>query len=215
MLKTQLPSVFTRSKILFGGICFAAMLCSSATAQESSPVFMVEENWEMKINEPDVKINSPQVAFFLYPDADCADCYFQLQMNYAAEDGYSSGGFRVGAFCQEQAVDDERSQIRQSLAWDGDTIRWTSAMAVFDGKVMMAVKDGFGWQWGTFGGPEYLVEMSDQEIHDLNHYTPEMSTASVDIGFGKNRVASIRLKSVRITLSNGTVRTINLDQDIL
>ncbi|KAA5540021.1 hypothetical protein FYK55_22140 [Roseiconus nitratireducens] len=214
MLKTQLPSVFTRSKILFGGICFAAMLCSSATAQETSPVFMVEENWEMVINEPDVAINSPQVAFFLYPDADCSTCYFQLQMNYAAEAGYSSGGFRVGAFVDEQPVDDERSQIQQCLAWDGDTIRWTSAVAVFDGKVMMAVKDGFGWQWGAFGGPEYLVEMSGQDIHDLNHYTPETSAASVDIGFGKNRVASIHLKSVRITLADGTVRTINVDQQV-
>lgn len=200
-----------RATIFAGGLCALAMMASVAHATDPE-LFMVEEDWELVINEPDVQINSPQVAFFLYPDADHSDCYFQLQMNYAAEDGYSSGGFRVGAFCNEVAVDEERSNIRQSLAWDNDQIRWTSAMAVFNGKLMFAVKDGYGMQWGPFGGPEYLVEMDDQEMHCLDHYSPSKSLQSVDIGFGANRVASIKLKTVRLTYTNGHTQTISVNQ---
>ena len=200
-----------RAIVIVGGLCLFASLPGVAAAVD--PVlFMVEEDWELTINEPEVNINSPQVAFFLYPDADHADCYFQLQMNYAADDGYSSGGFHVGAFCNETLVDDERSQIRETLYCDNDRIEWTSAMAVFNGQLMFAVKDGHSMQWGHFGGPEYLVQMDDQEIHALDHYTPEKSLQSVDIGFGKNRVASIRLKTVRLTYTNGHTQTIHVNQ---
>jgi hypothetical protein len=133
-------------------------------------------------------------------------------MNYAAEDAYSSGGFRVGAFCNEVPVDEERSRIRQTLAWEQDLIKWTSAMAIFNGKLMFAVKDGHGLQWGNFGGPEYLVEMDDLGLRTLQAYTPEKSLQSVDIGFGANRVSSIRLKTVRLTYTDGQVRTIQVNQ---
>lgn len=200
-----------RTAIIAGGLCLFAMFQSVAHATEPY-VYMVEEDWEFVINEPDVRINSPQIAFFLYPDADHEDCYFQLQMNYAAEDGYSSGGFRVGAFCNDIAVDEERSVIRSSLAWDNDRIQWTSAMAVFNGQLMFAVKDGHGLQWGNFGGPEYLVQMDDQNMQSLEHYTPQKSLDSVDIGFGANRVASITLKAVRLTYTDGHTQTIQVNQ---
>ncbi len=200
-----------RTSLIAGGLCLLTMLHGQALA-EGPELFMVEEDWEMTLNEPEPNINSPQVAFFLYPDSDHADCYFQLQMNYAAEDAYSSGGFRVGAFCNEVPVDEERSPIRQSLAWDNDHIEWTSAMAVFNGQLMFAVKDGYGMQWGHFGGPEYLVQMDDQNLHCLDHYTPQKSLESVDIGFGANRVASIRLKTVRLTYTDGHTTTIHVNQ---
>ena len=141
--KTNLLSVaFT------GGLVCLLMMRGTAAAEEPK-VYMVEENWEMVLNEPDAKINSPQVAFFLHPDGGRDDVYFQLQMNYAAEDGYSSGGFRVGAFRNEVPLDEERSRVRETLKYDGDRIEWTSAMATFYGKLMFAIKDGHGAQWGS------------------------------------------------------------------
>jgi hypothetical protein len=201
-----------RRVVLFaGGLCLLATLPCRAHG-ETATVFLVEEEWEMVLNEPEPAINSPQVAFFLYPAADQPECYFQLQMNYAAEDGYSSGGFRVGAFYHEQPIDEERSQVSQMLCWDNDRVRWTSAMAVFNGKLMYALKDGYGYQWGAFGGPEYLVQMDDQDMHALDHYSPQTSLESVDIGFGANRVHSIRLKRVRLTYSDGQTKTIEINQ---
>lgn len=196
-----------------GGICMTA-IADRATAGEPS-IYMVEENWEMVVREPDGLINSPQVTFFLFPHSLAEGCYFQLQMNYAAEDGYSSGGFRVSAVCQETPVDEERSQVRQTLVTDGDRLEWTAAMAVFDGKLMFAVKDGTSIDWGSFGGPEYLVEMGNNGLTDLSGYTPDASTSNVDIGFGRNRVASIRLKSVRVTYTDGRVEVHHVNQIVV
>lgn len=198
-----------RALLIAGGLCLFATTVAYA---DTPKLFLVEEDWEMVINEPEVSINSPQVAFFLYPDADHSECYFQLQMNYAAEDGYSSGGFRVGAFYHEQPIDEERSAVRETLAWDNDRLQWTSAMAVFNGKLMYALKDGYGYQWGTFGGPEYLVEMDDLDMHALDHYSPQKSLESVDIGFGANRVSSIRLKRVRLKYTDGHTQTLEVNQ---
>ncbi|MCC9600220.1 hypothetical protein LOC67_06580 [Stieleria sp. JC731] len=195
----------------YGGLCFLFALGSIAQAEEPK-VFLVEEDWELVINEPEPAINSPQIAFFMYPKGGREDLYFQLQMNYAAEQGYSSGGFRVGAFTGDQPQDEERSRVSQTLAWDNDRVSWTSAMAVFNNKLMFAVKDGYGYQWGVFGGPDYLVEMDDEGIDSLKDYTPAESLAAVDIGFGSNRVASIRLKTVRLIRTDGSQQTIVVNQ---
>ena len=207
-LKTKSTSAL-RAFLFVGGWC---LLATGVASAQAPTLYLVEEDWEMVINQPEVAINSPQVAFFLYPDTNNEDCYFQLQMNYAAEDGYSSGGFRVGAFYREQPMDEQRSQVSETLAWDNDRLRWTSAMAIFDGKLMYALKNGYGYQWGTFGGPEYLVQMDDQDMLTLNNYTPQKSLESVDIGFGSNRVSSILLKRVRLIYTDGSVQTIQINQ---
>jgi hypothetical protein len=194
--------------------CLLSMLMAAAASAAEPVVYLVEEEWEMKINEPEVAINSPQVALFLFPDASREDCYFQLQMNYAAEEGYSSGGFRVGAFSNETPVDEERSVVQEMLAWDNDVLTWTSAMAVFNGKLMYALKNGNGMQWGSFGGPDYLVEMDCQGVTSLENYSPQKSLEFVDFQFGANRVHSVRLKRVHLTYTDGSTQTVQIDQSV-
>jgi hypothetical protein len=128
-------------------------------------------------------------------------------MNYAADEDFSAGGFQVAAVSNGEIVDEERSRHRITLATSNDQIRWTNAMAVWEEKLVFAVKDGSGTQWGTFGGPEYLVRVSPCPVQDLNGYKPSRSLESVDIGFGGNRVQEVRLRTVRYYYTDGTVRT--------
>lgn len=71
---------------------------------------MIEEDWEFVLNEPDAKNVSPQITFFTSPSVNVDECYFQLQMNYAAEEGFSSGGFDFTGVNHEQIVDRARSE---------------------------------------------------------------------------------------------------------
>ena len=201
----------SRLAFFAGGVFCLALTQASATADEPT-VFLIEEDWEMVLNDPEPKTNSPQIAFFQYPDSSREDVYFQLQMNYAAEEGYSSGGFRVSAISQDRPSDEERSELTETLSMDGDRLTWTSAMAVYKGKLMFAIKNGQGAQWGEFGGPEYLVEISKGGTNDLSGYDPMKSLASVDVGFGANRVSSIRLRTVRFIYTDGRVKTINVNK---
>lgn len=201
-----------RALVTRGLLTGITLLVSTAAIQaQETTVYKVEEDWELVVNDPDPNINSPQITFFITPDPNELDCYFQLQMNYAAADTYSSGGFHVGAFHHEQLRDEARSETRRTLTVDNDHVRWTSVMAAIDGELLFAVKDGYGDDWGSFGGPEYLVRMASDHITDLSQYTPSQSLETVDIGFGGNRVASLVLKRVRLFYADGRIEKLEIN----
>lgn len=133
-------------------------------------------------------------------------------MNYAAEDDFSGGGFHVAAVRNEHFRDEARSFTRLPLRTDGDRIRWTSVMAVIDNRFLFAVRDGLGDDWGAFGGPQYLVAMGAEGVHDLDDYSPQQSLETVDIGFGANRVSSLKLLRVRLFYKNGSSTTLSINE---
>ena len=184
---------------------------SLVRAQEND-IWKVEEDWELRTYQPDPSIYSPQVTFFVTPDSTKSDTYFQLQMNYAADDVFSAGGFHVAAVNNENMVDEERSDQQITLSLPSDTLTWTNVMAVVDGKLMFAVKDGLCQEWGQFGGPEYLVQIEGSATNNLDQYNYEDSIGNVDIGFGRNRVQMAKLKCVRLFRLNGSMTTIDLPE---
>ncbi|MCC9644247.1 hypothetical protein LOC71_18375 [Rhodopirellula sp. JC740] len=180
-------------------------------AEDSKNIYYIEENWELVLGEPDPKINSPQVSFFVYPDSGDESRYFELQLNYAADATYSSGGFRVTAASNDQIVDHERGGNFQNWTVANDRIQWTTVMAVQDSRYLFAIKNGQSSDWGSFGGPDYLVEMPHGSGKRLSNYHPDKSLANVDIGFGANRVDSILLKSVRVIYSDGSQEHVSVN----
>ena len=205
---------FKRSFI--GGIfctVFPAFLGLPTCDAQESEIYRIEEDWQLVLNEPDAVNVSPQITFFTSPCVNADDCYFQLQMNYAADDGFFKGGFHVSAVDHEQVVDEERSSTQTVLSKDGDTVRWTNVMAVIsNSKVMFAIKNGHGQDWGEFGGPDYLVELKGHPTTDLSEYHPNQSIESVDIGFGANRVASLTLVEVRAYYPDGRIVNVPVNQ---
>lgn len=198
---------------VIGGMVVACTLTTAKESTASEPVvYKVEEDWEMVVNEPDVANNSPQVTFFTSPSTGNEDSYFQLQMNYHADEDYSSGGFHVAAVDGGAMMDEARSVTRKTLATDDDQIRWTSVMAVINNRALFAVRDGHGQQWGDFGGPDYLVRTVPSPVSDLSGYHHQQSLDNVDIGFGKNRVSRITLKAVRLFYTDGQVTTVAVNQ---
>ena len=129
------------------------MVQSALVHADQPTIWKVEEEWEMVINEPEDNTNSPQVTFFVTPSAGLGETYFQLQMNYEADEDYSAGGFHVAAVRNEEIQDEARSQNQSLLTVDGDVIRWTSVAAVVNNKLLFAVRDGDCASWGNFGGP--------------------------------------------------------------
>jgi hypothetical protein len=192
-----------------GGLFFALTLVAASSCDAAdSAIYKIEEDWEMVINEPDSANYSPQVTFFTSPSVNLDHSYFQLQMNYAADEYFSGGGFHVAAVDDDGIVDEARSDTRCTLAIDGDHVRWTSVMAVINGKALFAVRDGYSQEWGEFGGPDYLVKIVPAPVSDLSEYHPQQSLDTVDVGFGSNRVASITLRKVRVFYADGRIVTL-------
>jgi hypothetical protein len=84
-------------------------------------------------------------------------------------------------------------------------------MAVIQNKVLFAVRDGHGQEWGSFGGPEYLVKITPSPVADLSEYHPQKSLDSVDIGFGANRVDSVTLREVRVFYTDGRMVAVSVN----
>lgn len=192
---------------------FGSPIAQMAFAGEPS-VYKIEEDWELVVNEPDATNNSPQITFFMSPNHLLDDSYFQLQMNYHAADDYSSGGFHVAALMEDRAVDETRSATRKNLTTDDDCIRWTSVMAVINQSTWYAVRDGYGRDWGNFGGAGYLVRMIPGNSVNLANYRYQQSIENVDIGFGKNRVSRVTLKAVRRFYTDGRVDVLAENQNL-
>lgn len=190
---------------------FAGAAATPAYSNEPY-LYKIEEDWELVVNDPAPAIHSPQLTIYTSPVSDGVSKYFQLQLNHAADAWFSGGGFQVAAAINEEVMDRARSDVQTALASSGDTISWTVVMACLDNEFLYAVTDGNSASWGSFGGPEYLVRMPSGEIQDLSGYKYQNSVDSLDIGFGGNRVQSLKLKQVRLFDSAGGVQEIAVNQ---
>ncbi len=191
--------------VCLAALCTFAVVGASAAQSAEPYIYMVEEDWELTVTEPKPMIHSPQLTFYLTPDRAQPGTYFQLQINHAAREGFTGGGFMVTAIRDDTAHDEARSDFRDPLFAEGEQVRWTSVIAVIDGRLLFAIKDGVGTHWGSFGGPEYILRMPAGPIQSLQNYSPKHSVESTDIGFGANRVKSLKLTKARAYYSNGNV----------
>ena len=202
-------------------ILFAVLLCPLVIASDAflasgnaaEPWVRIEEDWELSVCEPDVNSNSPQLTVYLTPDRMNQETYFQVQLNHSADENFLGGGFRVAAIQNEWSADEARSDTREVIRVDGDVVRWTSVMAIREGELLFAIKDGTSQSWGDFGGPDYLVRMPAEGLNDLSRYTPLQSVEDVDIGFGSNRVQSLILLRIRAYRADGTYETVEANLD--
>ncbi len=213
-MKNSLPAHHRVNRtLIIGGIMVATIFSSGAYVSADSGIFKIEEDWELVVNDPDANNYSPQVTFFMSPRLSEYD-YFQLQMNYSADADvdFTGGGFHVAAVRNGSMYDEARSQTRLAISSDNDHIRWTSVMANINGEYLFAVKNGYGDEWGPFGGPEYLVRMPAEGDKALNEYSPQASLDNVDIGFGANRVSSLKLLQVRYYFTDGHEVSVAINQ---
>lgn len=201
----RFSSVFLSWKLLIVG---ALWVLPGSQAESAEPWVRIEEDWTLAIGEPDPRTYSPQVTLYLTPDANQVETYFQLQLNHAVDTEFTGGGFQVGAFQRDQALDQVTSRTRGALNVTDDVITWTAVLAVQDHELLFAIKNGRSEAWGEFGGPDYLLRMPAKGIQNLSHYTPRRSVADVDLGFGRNRIRYLRLERVRAYRQDGTVFTV-------
>lgn len=196
-----------------GGICAAITLwLGSISFAEDRSIYRIEEDWELRINDPDPANFSPQLTLFVSPSVDTEADYFQLQLNYSADSDFSGGGFDVAAVRNAEVADEVRSLTSQALSQSNDEIHWTNVMVILEEKLLFAVKDGSSLTWGNFGGPEYLVEIPGATYSDLAEYHPQQTLDTVDIGFGANRIDSLTLTRVRVYYTDGKVTTVPVNR---
>lgn len=182
--------------------------------QANPQIVGVEEDWELVVGEPDPEKSSPQILTWMSPTQSLDEQHFGVDFNLIQRPDFSSGGFQVRAFDNEQLIDNTFSENGDKLSYTGETIRWTQKMFLSNNQLYCEVTNGSSQSWGTFGGPATRVKFLNAGVSNLNNYSPNSSVEWSGIGYGANRVEHFRLKTVRLFTSNGSVQTIPVNLEI-
>lgn len=203
---------FTLVSMLTG--MFLSLWTSTGHGNSSPEIVGVEEDWEMVLGEPDPNKSAPQILTWMSPTQTLQDQHFGIDFNLIQRPDFSSGGFQTRAFDGETLIESRFSESGDKLSHAGESIRWTQRMFLLNNQLSFEVANGTSQSWGTFGETSTRVIFNTSRVSNLNNYSPNRSLEWSGIGFGANRVAYLRLKTVRLFTVDGNVNTVSLDADI-
>ncbi len=204
-------------RALFLGALSSLLLgtCSAAIfADDDNEIVRVEEDWVMVVNQPNGYEDSPQISTWMSPTQSIDGQCFSVDFNHAQRPDFSAGGFQTKAMFGNDLQDDVFSENGDNLLVENETVQWTQVMSVKNNKLYFAVKNGTSQSWGTFGGAYTAVRFQQAEVENLNDYSYEKSAEWSGIGYGKNRVDSLRIVAVRYYTEDGEVITVTPNADV-
>jgi len=179
------------------------VVARTAAAHESVSVVAVEEDWELVVGDPDADTLAPQVTTVFAPVHNPDLLYAAVDFNHHSQFEFASGGIQLQVWINNEAVATSESHANGKLNANNEHINWTQRMSVDHGSLTFSIINGQSDTWGAFGGGNELSVQVGTSINDLNCYSPDVSVHNSGIGFASNRVKSLTLNKVRITLSNG------------
>src|SRR5262245_3500757 len=105
---------------------------------------------------------------------------------------------------------------RAVMSSEGETVTWTQALDCTSGQLTFEIKNGNSTTWGPFGYSGMFKVHTNWGVNNINSYTPDVSITQSGVAYAGNRVVSLRIKEIRLTLDDGstltddTVRTAHL-----
>jgi hypothetical protein len=195
-------------------ILFSVAISPTAIGVEELTIVGVEEDWEFVLAVPDPLKASPQIITWMSPTDSLDDIHFGVDLNHVQRPDFASGGFQTKAMIGGEIFDNKFSENGQNLVNDGETVRWTQRMFLNDHSVTFELTNGTSQSWGTFGGGNSRVRISQSSLTNLNQYNPLKSVEWSGVGYAANRVSHFRLLTVRLYSSNGQVQTLSLQADV-
>lgn len=196
--------------------CVVFMNAANCPAlDESSQVVRVEEDWEMVADTPEPDNDAPQVTCVIAPYASMDSLHAAFTLNHQSQPEYVAGGLQLQIWNDETPLTANNFPNAGTMTQSGETVTWTQAMDLQEGRLTFEIINGNSTTWGQFGGQGYLKAEVDTTLANLNQYSPSVSVNNSGISYASNRVQSLALKRVRLILSTGeivednTVRTVH------
>ena len=180
---------------------------AQVAAGQSPTIVRVEEDWELVVADPDPGTDAPQASFVISPlDPPYSWFYAAFEVNHRTQPSYQPGGMQVQVWLGHWLLAHREASATALLGTPGETIRWTTAMYLSEGRLVFEVMGGTSTTWGSFGTGDLRVALPDV-VANLNGYSPSVSLGNSGIGFAANRVGSAVLRQVRRTTATGQVLT--------
>jgi hypothetical protein len=186
------------------GLVAAIALAASAAHAVAQDITHVEEDWEMVLGSPDSNICGPQVAITMSPLSDISGTFFTLEVNHRSAPYWTPGGITLHQWSGEQRVQSMDRADRSIMQTDGETVTWTQSLDCNGALLTFQIKNGSSTTWGPWGRSGNLKLQTTWLAGNLNNYTPDVSVAQSGVAYAGNRVKTLRIKQLRVTLSDGS-----------
>jgi hypothetical protein len=177
---------------------------SVATAQS---VIRVEEDWELVLGAPDEALCGPQVVTTMSPFNNINDTFFTFEINHRSAPYWTPGGLTIHQWSGDWRIQSFDRADRTVMTTTDEVVTWTQALYVNDGVLTFQIIDGASTTWGPFGYSNMFKLIQNWGVNNINSYTPDVSIGQSGPAFAGNRVKSLKIKELRLTLDDGFTLT--------
>jgi hypothetical protein len=191
-------------------------MASSAWAQD---IVRVEEDWELVLGTPDQLVCGPQILTTMSPYSHINDLYFTFEINHRSAPYWTAGGLSMHQWDGEWRTQSYDRTDRTLMSTDNEVVTWTQRMSVeksllglSGNKLAYQVINGQSTTWGAFGTSGQFVVKGNWNKTHINDYSPAVSLAESAVTYAGNRVHSLKIKEIRLVLSDGEVLTDNTER---
>lgn len=202
----------------FGRLAYCAAVACLAffipQAQADDPILRVEEDWELTVKVPDYEVTAPQIITALTPLENLAGVHATFEINHLSSVAFATGGLHLSTWCGDTHLAVRHTGDFASMYTDGETVRWTQAMAIEEGRLVFEIVKGSSVTWGNFGDNGHLKLDIATTLENLDSYSPTVSANHSEVSFAGNRVNKLTLKSVTYTHASGATTTETLGKDV-
>jgi hypothetical protein len=202
------PKLVARAASL---LAVVALFCSPGTAFGQN-VVRVEEDWELEIGEPDPNSVGPQILTTMSPNADLTGTHFTLEINHRSAPSWTPGGISIHRWTGETRNASFDRADRTIMQTSSEVLTWTQALYHDSGRLHYKVYNGVSSTWGPFGYSNMLKLDTSWGSGNINGYTPAVSVAQSGAAYAGNRIHMLKIKQIRLTLSDGSVLTDNTER---
>ncbi len=202
--RVAFSALMTLSLSWLGGACPA----------QSQQITRVEEDWRVRIVQPDSEITAPQFTAVMVPDGSDESTYFSVEFNHSTSPDFEHGGMQLQVWRDDQFEDSTGRLSENTLGTHDENISWTQYAEVSGTDLTLGVSS---FKSSTLDG-EFDPETAKVVLYDfggnLGNYNFNQSLDSSAVGFSGNRVGYMYLIQVRAYSGNQLVQTIDVQQDV-
>lgn len=167
------------------------------------PIFRVEEDWEILIEDPDPNLDIPQIVTVFGPSDAAFGTHTVFELNHGTLPDFGEGGMQLQVWWQDALVGYRRQRSPTELYVSNEVIRFTTVTALKNHILEMAVINGVSETFGEFGNTGGLTLQLYSSRDNLNPYDPENSIRYSRVTFGANRVRYFKRAAIRFYAEDG------------
>jgi hypothetical protein len=201
-----------RSALLWAGCLVLLPLLSAASFAQD--IVHVEEDWQLVLGQPDPNTVGPQVATTMSPFGDINSTFFTFEINHRSAPYWTPGGLTIHQWSGDWRIQSYDRTDRTVMDSNNETVTWTQILDVQNGWLSFQVKNGSSTTWGPFGYSNMFKLWTSWGVNNINAYTPDVSISQSGVAYAGNRVQSLKIKAIRVKLSDGTSYTDNTERTV-